>query len=314
VSGLPEITFELKITFPNAQAASVKDDVISRLQNLGVDSFVEGALDGLDVDFDHDNPERDLFGENGGDDSPISVYKFDQEFLIDLKNRLTTEFANVTIQIASMATFEWTEGWKQGFKPITTDLFYVYPPWHKPAIPPKQIPIEMEPGMAFGTGQHATTRLCLTAIEKWAQNFSKSPVKGQSVLDVGTGTGILAIGCEKLGMSPVVGTDIDIDAVTSAKNNAAVNDVKMEVLHCGVPEDAAKTPYDLVIANIMCHVLVRLMGDLAAATKPNGYLILSGLLVTDEPEMLACCKSHGVIPIARYDQDGWLGLLMQVRR
>ena len=139
------------------------------------------------------------------------------------------------------------EGWKDSFKPFATKKFYVYPPWEQNKEELGKIPLEVEPGMAFGTGQHATTQLCLAQIENL---FESKTI--ETVLDVGTGTGILAIAAIKLGAKKLVGTDIDADAVIAAKENAVRNECSFEVFQDSVPADT--NSYDFVIANILCSI------------------------------------------------------------
>src|SRR5690606_24543538 len=134
-------------------AAMAKIALKSWLEDNGVDAYVEGALD-VDVDHDYANPERDFYGELDGDLSPVSVYRYGLDELIELKDRLLVSFADsFKATIESHETKEWMDGWKESFKPFETAKVRVRPPWF-PAEGKKH-DVVIEPGMAFGTGQHA---------------------------------------------------------------------------------------------------------------------------------------------------------------
>lgn len=174
------------------------------------------------------------------------------------------------IALQEVADRDWLGEWKKGWQPVTIGRFIVAPPWSDVKGIADRIIIRIEPGMAFGTGTHETTRLCLAAIEKFSE--------GESFLDVGTGTGILAIAAAKL--SPTVrvaACDIDIDAVRIARENAFLNEVsdRIEFETGTVGETTASA--NLVCANLTADVIVTLLPQLIAATC--GRLVLSGILV-----------------------------------
>jgi ribosomal protein L11 methyltransferase len=168
----PKITFELRLSFDpkDKRARHTKTRVMEWLSAHGIDEFVEGVMDGLDIDNEYTGPStRDFYEELGGDLLPVSVYKYSKELLEDLKTQLSNDFPEgVDIAIHSMETSEWLEGWKESFKPIETSRFYIYPPWDDKNIPRGKIPLVVEPGMAFGTGQHATTQIVLRRLEALA--------------------------------------------------------------------------------------------------------------------------------------------------
>jgi ribosomal protein L11 methyltransferase len=314
MSNLPPTTFELVISFSKTGegAYQLKEEVLAVLDELGVDSYVEGSIDGLDIDYVHDRPETEYFADHGGPLSPISVYKFDREYLEQLHSVLAKRFSHsLQISLKQMDTAAWTEGWKESFKPITTQRFYVYPPWDNSSQPENLLPIIMEPGMAFGTGQHATTKLCLGAIENWSFNLATEALARSKVLDVGCGTGILTIAAKKLGVGEAIGTDIDIDAVTASFNNAAMNGCQIEFMQGSVPESLQNQSWDLVIANIIMTVLRQILDDLQRCLASDGVLILSGLLTTDGEEMLELCSQRGLKLIERREMDGWISLTLR---
>ena len=300
----PLKTYELRIilTKPTRGMSDLKERLTAWLRGQGVDSFVEGSIDNVDIDNEPGGPERDFYGELGGVGQPISVFKYSLEALEDLRHKGDREFAGeIVTEMHSMDTEVWMEGWKESFKPIITKRFYVYPPWDKSPMPAGLIPVEIEPGMAFGTGQHATTQLCLRGIEELATAAGRDFERWR-VLDVGTGTGILAVGARKLGAAQLRGTDIDPDALIAARANAAVNKIDDVVFeHGSVPAGAQA---ELVIANILTWVLKKLMKDLAGAVAPGGRLLLSGLLVEDIDELERCAGDEGLRLVNRHTLDG----------
>ena len=162
--------------------------------------------------------------------------------------------------------------------------------------------LEVEPGMAFGTGQHATTQLCLAKLEDIFEQFEP-----QSVLDVGTGTGILAIAIKKMGCTSLIATDIDADAVIAAKENAARNSVEFDVQQASVPENVE--PVSLVVANILFVVLRRIINELSSKVLKGGKLLLSGVLSEEADEMIRLAESQGLQFQSKSEQDGWVCLV-----
>lgn len=309
----PKNTFELRVVFDVSQksAARTKNKFMEWLSAHGIDEFVEGVMDGLDIDHEYTGPnERDFYAELGGELLPVSVYKYNREFLEDLKLKIEKSFpVGISVSILSMETSEWLEGWKESFKPIESKFFYIYPPWDTGKTPKGKTPIVIEPGMAFGTGQHATTQVVLQTLERLMT--TKNSFAGLRCMDVGTGTGILAIAAKKLGFKSVAGSDIDPDAVTAAMNNAKLNEMDLPLWQGSCPingvrgQPALKPPFDVVIANILFVVLKKIIPDLAKITAPGGSLILSGLLIEDFGEMKRLAEGHGLKLSGHSDLDGW---------
>jgi ribosomal protein L11 methyltransferase len=187
---------------------------------------------------------------------------------------------HVEIETASVPEQDWGENWKRFFKPLRVgSKFVVKPPWARILLKKDEIPIEIIPGMAFGTGTHATTRLCMEALEKRVKK------RGSSVLDVGTGSGILAIAAARSGATEVWGIDIDNVAVKIARENVERNKVSETVkIKKGSLGDVRKK-FDLVAANLDFRALKRGRMALIRHLKKRGFLILSGILDREE-EML----------------------------
>ena len=211
---------------------------------------------------------------------------------------------NLNLSLKQTDTSQWQEGWKDSFKPFETEKFHVFPPWESDNISSTKIRLEVEPGMAFGTGQHATTQLCLSKLDDAVEQL-----RPKSVLDVGTGTGILAIAVKKMGCDSLLATDIDADAVIAAKENAKRNAVDFDVSQDSVPEDAR--PCELVIANILFVVLRRIIGNLATKVQPGGKLLLSGILSEEASEMLELAELQGLKFESKNEQDGWVCLVLR---
>lgn len=288
----PTETFQLQIKFlPQAHISShaIKENVKNWLLGTGEEAFVEGAIDDLYLDLPYEASAQEQYEELGGDNLPLLVYKYDREHLQQLKKQLESDFKGlVSCEMSAMLTEMWMEGWKESFKPIRTARFYIYPPWLSGDLPPDLLPICIEPGMAFGTGQHATTMLCVRALE----SLDEHGVAKGSLLDVGTGTGILAIAASKLGFETVTATDIDPDSIIAAGDNARVNDAPLKLEQGTLPAQGA--PFQVVMANIIFYVLRRIIGDLASQTVSGGFVILSGILAEECRDMEELARVFGL--------------------
>jgi ribosomal protein L11 methyltransferase len=292
------------VTFAGETTAAVKckQRMIDWLLLSGVESFVEGEL-AVDINQNQDEPPRDYYTELGGDQTPLSVYRYSRESLDDLRVKMEHAFgAQIETTLNTMETELWMEGWKESFLPFATEVFYVRPPWITAPAPRQDlIDLVIEPGMAFGTGQHATTRLCLDQVGADFQELSGN-VAQRSVLDVGCGTGILLIGAKKLGYGRCLGTDIEDDAILAAKTNAKVNAVATDFMLGSMPDGER---FDLVLANILAVVIIRLMPQLAAVLAPGGKIVFSGLLTEEADEVTAAGSREGLSLVRQRDLAGW---------
>lgn len=164
---------------------------------------------------------------------------------------------------------DWLADWRRDLDPIAVGPLTVTPSWRLDEVGAGD-PIVIDPGMAFGTGHHATTRFCL-------ERLLDLEVAGARVLDVGTGTGILAIAARRLGAVEVVAVDDDPEAVSAAVENTARNGADVEVLHGGLGVVDGRAPFDIVLANLVTGTIVDLAGGLLAATRPGGRVVTSGI-------------------------------------
>jgi ribosomal protein L11 methyltransferase len=197
-------------------------------------------------------------------------------------------------EIAEVAVQDWSETWKAGLEAFNVGSVFVRPSWIEARCPEGAVEVVLDPGMAFGTGTHPTTSLCLGAI---STVLGARP--GARVLDVGTGSGLLAIAAARLGAARVVATDNDPVALQVAAENAARNGVELEL--SGEPPDRVAGAFELVVANILANTLVELAPGIAARLAPGGTLLLSGILAGQEDAVRDAYLAEGLV---RLDPDG----------
>ncbi|CAI8697537.1 50S ribosomal protein L11 methyltransferase [Burkholderia pyrrocinia] len=192
---------------------------------------------------------------------------------------------------------DWVRLTQSQFEPIPIgERIWVVPSWHD-APDPDALVLELDPGLAFGTGSHPTTRLCM----EWLEQSVKP---GQSVLDYGCGSGILAILAKKCGANPVIGIDIDPQAVESARQNSERN--RAEVTY-GLPDACPDGEFDIVVANILSNPLKLMASMLASKVKPGGRIALSGVLARQADEVAAVYARYIDISVWR-EHEGWVCL------
>ncbi|MCL5111027.1 MAG: 50S ribosomal protein L11 methyltransferase [Chloroflexi bacterium] len=204
-----------------------------------------------------------------------------------------------------LAEADWAEAWKAHFYVHRVGRrLVIKPSWREYEPKPGDAIVELDPGMAFGTGLHPTTRLCLQALEDLV-------VPGQSVLDLGTGSGILAIAAARLGARSVLALDTDPVAVDAATANVAANGLSQTVTVAAgtLPQAEPQIHYDLVVANIIARVIVELAPALAAALRPGGTLIASGVLAERGSEVAAALARARLVLAERRQSGDWLALL-----
>lgn len=178
---------------------------------------------------------------------------------------------------------DWSSSWKEHFKPLRIGKrLVVTPTWENFSPTAGDVVLELDPGMAFGTGTHPTTMLCLSVLERLLSGSGEGEPQFQEVLDVGTGSGILSIAAAKLGVRRVTAVDIDPEAVRVAKDNCSLNGVTSTVTVSDTPLARICGDYDIVLANILAEDLVRLAPQLVERLKPEAFLILSGILIEKE--------------------------------
>ena len=205
-------------------------------------------------------------------------------------------------QLEAVPEQDWVRLTQSQFDPIRiSERLWIVPTWHE-APNAEAINIVLDPGLAFGTGSHPTTRLCL----RWLEGNLPG---GETVLDYGCGSGILAIAAAKLGAARVWGVDLDPQAVQSARDNAVANGVVADFY---VPDDAPDTAADVLVANILTNPLKALMPLLAARVKPGGRIALSGILA-EQADVVLAIYSEAFVMERWGEDDGWV-CLSGVRR
>ncbi len=202
----------------------------------------------------------------------------------------------------------WKERWKQFFKPVRiSERLAVRPPWEQGAWPEGVREVVIEPGLAFGTGTHATTQLCLG----WIDDLCAERRYG-SMLDVGCGSGILAIGAALMDSEMRVGAlDVDPEALRVCRENFELNGVEGRIELLGPLLSEVEGRYGLVVANILSNVLIMLGPELLRCVEEGGRLLLSGIGDGSASEVEAAFKDLGVEVVARRNQEGWTALLME---
>jgi ribosomal protein L11 methyltransferase len=232
--------------------------------------------------------------------------------------------------VHAMAETDWTEAWKRQYHRLRVGRrTVIVPAWEEYAAAPDEVIIRLEPGMAFGTGLHPTTRLCLQAMETHL-------VPGNTVLDVGTGSGILAIAAAKLGARPVLAIDADPAAVAVAQENAVKNKVAsvVTVRHGSLPSsglqehmpwhfvaDAAggrievvdSGQFDLVLVNILAPVIAGMAHALTERLAPGGRLVAAGLIDTQEADVVDALHAEHLRIVERLQEKDWVALVAQWR-
>ncbi len=191
-------------------------------------------------------------------------------------------------EIAPVAVPEvdWLSRFREGFQAFRAGRFQIVPVWQAAAA--SRDLLVVDPGRAFGTGTHETTRLCLAALEQVARRRSLG-----RALDLGAGTGILAIAARRLGAGPVVASDLDPEATASARAHARLNEVSLDVVRADGARGFRPASFDLVLANLMTLLLVDRAAEIRELLAPGGTLVLSGLLVDDVPQVRRAFSSCG---------------------
>jgi len=211
----------------------------------------------------------------------------------------------------TLADADWLAMALSGLPPVRAGRFFVFGVHDRGRVPPNAVNLRIEAGAAFGTGHHGTTVGCLLAYDRLLKSR-----RFRKVLDVGTGTGVLAIAAARSGACVTVGTDIDRVSVRIARENARINRATSRFVAANglqAPVVKASAPYDLVFANILAPPLVGLSYDIARALRPGGIAILSGLLRAQARRVLAAYLSKGFAVERRLGRDAWATLVLRKR-
>ena len=298
------------------------DPICGRLYNIGV-TGVEIKDKNEFEDFLENNKQYwdyvdERLREEMNGETCVKIYVSDNEhghkLLMHVRDELTAlkgldtdnRFGSLRIEMQSLREEDWENNWKQYYEPLEIgEKLLVVPEWID-CSDEGRVPLRLDPGLLFGTGSHATTRMCLTALEKYAG-------AGKRALDLGCGSGILGIGALVLGSDFCTACDIDPKAPDTVMENAALNGIgtdKMKVYAGDIIGDARLrkmlgTGYDIVLANIVSDVIIPLAPFVRAFMAPGGVFITSGIIDGREDEVAAALRSAGLEIIAHRHEEEW---------
>ncbi len=203
---------------------------------------------------------------------------------------------------------KWAEAWKSNFKPVkVSPRLVVKPPWEKYKKRQGEIVLQIKPGMAFGTGTHQTTQMCLKFLDNLIPQYYQFPI----VLDVGTGSGILAIAALKLGAKKVQAIDIDRLALQAAKENARLNKIYHGINFRLASPDQVPGTFDLVVANLLPQELIAVKDSLAAKVETKGALIIAGFLQRQKKEIYRAFAQYGFHIWQTKELNGWVSFVLK---
>ena len=311
-----------KFTLSTTTAAV--DQVSSMLDELGIEGIefedhvplTEAETKGMFID---------ILPDLGPDDgtAKVSFYLDDdklenlEELLLEIEKGLDelSSFVDVgerTLQLSETEDKDWINNWKQYFKPFTVDDILIKPTWETISEEDKdKLLIQIDPGTAFGTGQHETTQLCIRQLKKYV-------TPGCSVLDVGTGSGILGITALKLGAGSVFGTDLDDNAITAVGENLeanAIDGAQFQVLQGNIIDDKAVQDaagygcYDIAVANILADVIILLQEEIPVHLKKGGIFITSGIINMKEEAVRQAFAANDQLEVVEVTYQGeWLSV------
>jgi ribosomal protein L11 methyltransferase len=279
------------------EALSEAEDVISGL-------LLDMDFDGVQTEDIKAEPDRVMLSAYFPLDDTVGDRVFKIRRALDNMRELNPDIGDPRISLEKFDDKDWTEEWKSFFKPLLVgERIVIYQSWEKTELPDRDIRIQIDPGMAFGTGKHSTTILSLQLLEKVIKG-------GEKVADVGTGSGILAIATAKLGASRVLAIDVDMKAVEIAKENSQNNSVgnKIDVI-CGDLVTVVKGKFDVLIANILTNILLPMIPYANSYLNYDGYFILSGIMENEAFEIDESLRSEGFSILETPQHEEWVAFL-----
>ena len=275
----------------------------------GPRKIAEAAADAIDADPMLEGATYSILEEDEDKDVwRIDAFPTTADEVEGLKTRLAG-FEGLRVLVETLADADWLAMSLSGLPPVRAGRFFVYGAHDQGRVPVNTVTLKIDAGAAFGTGHHGTTVGCLMAFDELLKRESF-----ERVLDVGCGTGVLAIAAARTGSRVAVGTDIDKPSVRIANENADLNQAHASFVHASGLNDRrvrGHGPYDLVFANILAPPLVALSQDIKGALRLGGVAILSGLLRTQERRVTAAYLSRGFVLERRIHRDAWSALVLR---
>lgn len=243
--------------------------------------------------------------------APEQIAQLKSELEVFRVQNPDTDLGSLEVSLQNLQEEDWEESWKQYYQPIPIgEKLLIVPQWLSPENPEHRIPVVLDPGMIFGTGAHASTQMCLRALEQTIHG-------GERVIDLGSGSGILSIAALLLGAQEATGVDIDPKAEDIARENAALNGLTAPKFRAvtgnvigdkAMMESLSEGGYDVVLANIVADVIIPLSAVVPHFLRPDGVFICSGILNTRLPEVERAIEAAGLTITQREMQEDWCRL------
>ncbi|KGA81221.1 ribosomal protein L11 methyltransferase [Lysinibacillus fusiformis] len=298
-----------------------KNEAVEAISNILHEAGASGVV--IEDSAEFAKPREDQFGEIyalNEEDFPkdgviVKAYLSESSFLNETVEEIKAAITNLTnfnidigenvVSIVEVNEEDWATAWKQYYHPVKiSERFTIVPTWEQyTPVSTDELIIELDPGMAFGTGTHPTTVMCLQGLEKVIK-------EGDTVVDIGTGSGVLSIGAALLGANNVHALDLDEVAVRSAQENVALNKVedKVAVFH-GNLLDTVKEPADVVVANILAEIIMSFTDDAFTIVKPGGLYVTSGIIGAKRDDVKVALEASGFIIEEVLLMEDWVAII-----
>lgn len=305
---------EVKVIFDAENIEKCKNEIINAFYEFGVSGVkIDEPMDRNSLDY-YKNEKDFVVNELAVTAYfPKNAYSVRREIII--KERFEELFGDrddlvYNISFYDLADEDYVDNWKKYvFTTKISERFVVKPTWRDYEKNSDELVIELDPGRAFGTGTHPTTYLCIRLMEKYIEN-------SHTVIDVGTGSGILMVAANKLGAKEIWGVDIDPDACEVAKENLILNgitDENTKVLVGNLLNVVENKTFDVVVANILADVILMLLKDISKVIKKDGILILSGIIEDKKNLVINACEKEGVELVEVQEDKEWVALSLRMK-
>lgn len=305
---------EVKVIFDAENIEKCKNEIINAFYEFGVSGVkIDEPMDRNSLDY-YKNEKDFVINELAITAYfPKNSYSSRREIII--KERFEELFGHrddliYNISFYDLADEDYVDNWKKYvFTTKISDRFVVKPTWRDYEKSSDELVIELDPGRAFGTGTHPTTYLCIRLMEKYIK-------KNHTVIDVGTGSGILMVAANKLGAKEILGVDIDPDACEVAKENLLLNgitDENTKVLVGNLLNVVENKTFDVVVANILADVILMLLKDISKVISKDGILILSGIIEDKKNTVINACEKEGLELIEIKEDKEWVALSLRMK-